>query len=84
MTQYSKVPRLQLPTLTSLENAEIRGTKPGHNKATSIHSTEMPNFFRQVVDMRYTDSEILAQELDRRLGSKDWKCEVRVVKDLTD
>ncbi|ROV90617.1 hypothetical protein VSDG_07459 [Cytospora chrysosperma] len=36
----------------------------------------MPAFVRQVVEMRYTDTEILAQELDQRLGLKNWKCEV--------
>lgn len=36
----------------------------------------MPAFVRQVVEMRYTDTEILAQELDQRLGPRNWKCEV--------
>lgn len=36
----------------------------------------MPAFVQQVVEMRYTDTEILAQELDRKLGPKNWKCEV--------
>lgn len=39
----------------------------------------MAAFVRQVVPLRYTDSVILAEELDQKLGSKNWKCEVRIV-----
>lgn len=40
----------------------------------------MPKFKIQLIPMRYIDTEILAQQLDNKLGPKNWKPgKVRVV-----
>lgn len=36
----------------------------------------MPKVVKQTIPMRYTNSVLLGQELDRRLGSGSWKCQV--------
>lgn len=60
--------RLQLKS----HSTKLRSSPNNH----IILPSKMPRVVKQTIPMRYTDSALLAEELDRRLGSGCWNCKV--------